>query len=90
MHRQTIKILIEAIMVVLVEAMALTVMYLSVFAQAIRAELGTLGFCISLLINGFNSLLFAKKSRVLWFVSILIIALYLIIYSRVRTLWQTP
>lgn len=90
MRRQTIKLLIEAVIVVLVEAIALMVMYLSLFAQAIQAELGTFGFCISLFINGLNSMLFAKKSRILWFVSILIVTVYIMLYSHVRTLWQIP
>ena len=85
-----IKVLIKIIIVVVVEAIALFVMVCTFFAQPNHPDLGEFGFCISLFINGSISMFFAKKSRILWFVHILLITAFGIIYSHVRTIWQLP
>ena len=85
-----IKVLIKIIMVVVVEPIALLMMFCTFAVQPYYPDLGEFGFCVSFFINGFNSILHAKKSRILWFVHILLVTAFCIVYSHVRTIWQTP
>lgn len=87
---EIIKVLIKILMVVVVVAIDLMVMVCTFFAQPNHPELGEFGFCTFLLINVFTSTFIAKKSRVLWLVNILVVTVYIMLYSHVRTLWQMP
>lgn len=84
---KAIKKITKIIIQIFLLVVSLYIMEISIFTRAFYPDLGSFGFGVCMFFCTAISLFYCQKSRIFWFVHIVLITVYLMCFSHVSMLW---